>query len=164
MSKANNWGYNEDITKSYLRLKQTKVLRRKIEYFSYLSYDFWFQSSRGVYVKFAEKLWIFLLFVALQFVVGYWGRIWGTELPCGRVEWKSAAIFDWSGLLSLSGPQGFCGDTILVLFSFSIWQCAWRQDIEFVYRWSRGVSGGVVTSRWFGCIEGFSWLGVRWGY
>ena len=52
MSKANNWGYNEDITKSYLRLKQTKVLRRKIKYFSYLSYDFWFQSSRGVYVKF----------------------------------------------------------------------------------------------------------------
>ena len=32
-----------------------KVWRRKIEYFSLLSYDFWSQSSRGVYVKFAEK-------------------------------------------------------------------------------------------------------------
>ena len=109
-SKANNWGYNEDITKSYLWLEQTKVCRRKILYFSFLSYDFWFQSSRGVYVKFAEKLWIFLLFMALKFVVGYWGRIWGAELLCGRVERKSTAIFDWSGLLSLSGQQCFCGD------------------------------------------------------
>ena len=45
----------EVLTKSYLRLEQTKVWRRKIEYFSLLSYDFWSQSSRGVYVKFAEK-------------------------------------------------------------------------------------------------------------
>ena len=48
--------------------------------------------------------------MALKFVVGYWGRIWGAELLCGRVERKSTAIFDWSGLLSLSGQQCFCGD------------------------------------------------------
>ena len=86
--------------------------------------------------------------MALKFVVGYWGRIWGAELLCGRVERKSTARFDWSGLLSLSGQQCFCGDinfkrhmlfswyrivscldypgfvdlTTLVLFS--IWQCA----------------------------------------
>ena len=31
--------------------------------------------------------------MALKF--GYWGRIWGAELLCGRVERKSTAIFDW---------------------------------------------------------------------
>ena len=39
-------------TKSYLRLEQTKVWGRKIVDFSFLLYDFWFQSSRRVYVKF----------------------------------------------------------------------------------------------------------------
>ena len=51
-TKANNWGYSNDITKSYLRLEQTKVWGRKIVDFSFLLYDFWFQSSRRVYVKF----------------------------------------------------------------------------------------------------------------
>ena len=33
--------------------------------------------------------------------------IWGVELLCSRVVWKSAAIFEWPGLASLSGPQCF---------------------------------------------------------
>ena len=60
--------------------------------------------------------------------------------------------------------------TTLVLCS--IWQYAWFDyfgaififdlAVCFVYRWWRGVSGGVVTNRWFGCIEGF-FHDLEWG-
>ena len=92
--------------------------------FSFLLYDFWFQSSRRVYVKFAEKCVNFSAFC---------GNLWlifggGFELLYSRVVRKLAAIVEWPGLSGLSNQWCFCENANFK--GHGVGYCVW--DIELL--------------------------------
>ena len=124
----------EQLTKSYLRLnpEQTKVWGRKIVYFSFLLYDFWFQFSRGVYVKFAEKIVIFSAccgHLCLIFGVGF--GVWitlqqsGEEIGCDSWVVRTFESFLSRGFLHIiTSRSGYCslkknGNLLLLCVSFT---------------------------------------------
>ena len=116
--------------------------------FSFLLYDFWFQSSRRVYVKFAEKCVNFSAFC---------GNLWlifggGFELLYSRVVRKLAAIVEWPGLSGLSIQWCFCENAN---FNFCLAVCLRAGSPDLSTGDLKEHLEGWRKIPWFGCIEGF---------
>ena len=109
-----------------------KFGEEKIVYFSFLLYDFWFQFSRGVYVKFAETIVIFSAFCGnLCLIFGVRFGVWitlqqsGEEIGCHSwVARTFESFFSRGSLHIIMSRSGYCslktnGDFLLLCVNFT---------------------------------------------